>query len=145
MRKLLLITTFFTPLFSLSQKTNFYLTVTFKCIVPAKHVYVFMNDERRIDTLNYTLNDTLFYNGVINKTGTFQIATDSSASEYVWVDSNPTSFILSEKRTTRGNIVLKISTLEGSDDAKLFFLMGQPRVIGPPTFYPASLTKEQRD
>jgi len=144
MRKLLLIISFFSSLFSLAQKTNFSLTVAFKRIVPAKHVYVLMNDERRIDTLLYPINDTLIYNGTINKPGSFQIATDSSASKYVWIDSHPISCTLTEERTKMGNIVLQISNLEGSEDTKLLFQMAQPRIISS-AHYPASLTREQRD
>jgi thiol-disulfide isomerase/thioredoxin len=103
-----------------------------------------MNDERRIDTLLYPINDTLIYNGTINKPGTFQIATDSSASQYVWIDSHPTSCTLTEERTKMGNTYFKINNLQGSEDSKLLFQMTQPRVILS-AFYPASLNKEQRD
>lgn len=145
MRKRLLIIPFFIPLFLNAQKTNFSITIAFKRIVPAKYVYVFMNDEMRTDTLSYPANDTVVYKGTINKPGTLQIVTDSSASPYVWIDDQPVSFTLSEERTTMGNIVLRISNLEGSEDTKLLFQMTHPGIISSPVFYSASLTKEQRD
>jgi hypothetical protein len=143
MRKLLVITSLI-PLFSSSQKTNFSIQVAFKRIVPAKHVYVFMNDERRIDTLLYPSNDTLIYSGTINNPGTFQIGTDSSSSPHVWVDGQPVSVSLEEERTRIGSSYFKIINLEGSEDSKLLFQMTQPRALTS-GFIPASLSKEDRD
>ncbi len=132
-----------TPLFLPAQKTNFSLTIHFKLIVPAKYVYIFMNYERRIDTLPFPINDILNYKGVINNPGTFQIKTDSSAPISLWIDSTPIFLSCSEEKTKYGYTQLNINSLQGSDDSKLYFQMTVPRSFTKKL--PLNLTKEERD
>jgi thiol-disulfide isomerase/thioredoxin len=113
-----------TSLFSFSQKTDFSLTVFFKLSSQPKQIIIYQNDELKADTLIYPENDTLQYNGTISKPGTFQIRCDSSASVGFWIDNIPLSFTLSE---IVGRRILKISDLNGSQDAVLLYKMTEPR------------------
>lgn len=140
----LLTISFIFPFCLIAQSINFSLTIRFKRLASSGHVYILLNDEKRIVTLPFPPNDTLYFNGSISKPGTFQIGTDSSLSGPIWIDKGVTSFTLSEERTRMNKFVLRVSNLDGSDDSKLFLQMSQPKILTA-ELYSGAPGKDPRD
>ena len=144
MKKNLLLLATLLPSFLIAQTIPVSLKITFDLIVPSEHLYVYFNDEEKIDTFPFPSNGVWEYNTRLTREGTMQLRTDSPDDDIaVWLQQGTISFICKQTRNSNNRLMLSILNLEAPEDTQLFYKMTAPRSYR--TNYPPGTSAHQRD